>query len=101
MSIMHDIQCKYSVASDTNVVLDTTQEQVDTITLKGLILDHISKIDRNNYWSAILSSREDIREETIQRIMSDKEGTDLKPSLRRWLQAVIQMVENKFPNVLI
>jgi hypothetical protein len=101
MSIMHDIQCKYSVASDTNVVLDTTQEQVDTITLKGLILDRISKMDRNNYWSAILSSREDIREETIQRIMSDKEGTDLKPGLRRWLQAVIQMVENKFPNVLI
>jgi hypothetical protein len=101
MSTMHDIQCKYSVASDTNMVLDTTQEQDDTITLKGFILDRISKIDRNNYWSAILSSPEDIREETIQRIMSDKEGTDLKPGLRRWLQAVIQMVENRFPNVLI
>jgi hypothetical protein len=33
--------------------------------------------------------------------MSDKEGTDLKPGLRRWLQAVRQMVENRFPNVLI
>lgn len=65
MHTMHDIQCKYSVSSDTIVVLDTTQEQEDTITLKGFILDRISEIDRNNYWSAILSSPEDIREETI------------------------------------
>jgi len=101
MSTMHDLQCKYSIARDTNVVLDTTQEQDDTITLKGFILDRISEIDRNNYWSTILSSSEEIREETIQRIMSDKEGNDLKLGLRRWLVTVIQMVENRFPNVLI
>jgi hypothetical protein len=101
MSTMHDTRCKYSVASDTNVVLDTAQEQDDTITLKGFILDRILEIDRNNYWSTILSLPEDIREEIIQRIMSDKEGTDLKPGLRRWLIAVIQMVENRLPNTLI
>jgi hypothetical protein len=101
MVTLDDIHCKYSVARTTDVAIDTIWARDDTITLKGLLLDCISEIDQNNYWSAILSSPEDVREYIIKKVSSDREGIDLRLGLCKWLLAVVQMVERRFPNVLM